>query len=1421
MKTRMKKIWFSVVSLVLLIVVVFSVTMITASAETEVDYSFYNLSSAAASYMNKTFSPSNEGSTSLLLSGPSTSSSTGNAGTYIGYCDSERTGGLVYGWLMSALSSSSSTYSYASFKSDDTSHQKAFYYYTQYGNLLTQLGLDSTATEGGDFLRYISGGLMLLAYLLSMSVIGIFSIVFAVLKLLNPFNVFAAVPKVAQYLGYTSNPNSIFENAFSTVASWYNAITNLSWAIVVPLFFVFLMLSLMLLRTANKATKVKKYIIRIAFIAIGVPICAALYTGCLNSMSSSLANGSTTASTKIIASTFVDFEAWTVNSQLAPPSGGVFAMDNERNTRDGGGVVSNASYTNLRNTCMYINAKSNAISGFTTDNILGSSGDGSLTYDDTSSLSSYDVSTRGITDTINMVIRYMCNDFYHASDWESQCKNRIATNTSWEEWFKDMSKDDNWTNNPDSGKYLDNGVADRILFDGSLMYGSLSAHGATVYGYKATSSKGLSTLAMYNYLSTKFTSASVVVYSNEKSSSGFVRESHHSVNLIGGSGIMSFLYFLNAFTLLMAYAVVGWFYAISMCISNLKRGIKSIASIPFALLGSIPAIAKTITYVMMLIVEIIGTFFVYGLVIELIFSLNNMIEGLLTSAFNSISNIFATISVGDTPCVILASPIVMTLVMIAQCIFIIWFTITAIKLRKSIVRTMDEFVGNFIDRLFDTSNTAMPAPKEPGALSQGAGALATGAAMGAGQRLGNSVMSKNAQAASPQGTAKGSVNNTNVGGTSVDGAADITNIGNVGGTNDVIDESQGLSLLEAGNQSGSSMPQLQGGSEMMESGGGDPTGAAAGQVTGAMFAENNQEQEDKSVGERVEQMATLGGDTQSEKQEKQAIEDAQADRDMQAMMGQTSALEDEQYAEDKAQAEKEAKKEAATRAVKAGAQTVVGVGEAIGGAVSGNAGLVQDGAKNTLNGAGGLMDANKDARHAETNATAVAMQQEQQRNLAKDVNNNGVNNAYGEQANTVMASNVDNSSAENSDNISSQSTDTNNAVTNSANEQNLKAVQTDLNSNQVLSEGDINDASYRNSTQNSSNMTANSRDNVSNSQDLKTVQSSTDASTNHAVIGGNTANSSVSNVSGVSSMSNSHMANNQSLTGAQATGNNIMNAKSAYNMADNSSVSVAGGANNNSQHNNSRNSSVNSSFASANSSRANMSKNSLISTGVSNASVSNTNSVKKNITNNKPVKANIDSNKSKLPNKSAMPGSSVKTNSKSVSANTSKSSGQTTVSNKPVKNNNGSNQVLRTNNIQTKTGQKQQINKPATVRGEQARKTVAQQQRTTQVQQMPVRNNSSNTRFSKQSIQQGQTQHVNNVRQVNNSVQRQGVTRQNNNTYNNSQNVTVQRNLNTKVQQNTQRNNVQTQQRTYKVASGSRTLVSKGVSGTSDVDDII
>lgn len=1025
MTARFKKIGFGVVSVILLIVAIFSVTSVTASAEVEVDYSFYQLSSTAASYMNKTFSPSNKDSNTVVLKYDDQSTLPGNASTYVGYCDSERSGGLIYGWLMSALSSSSSTYSYATFK-NDASIPNAFYAYAQYGNLLNKIGFDSTSTEGFSLMRLLSGGLMCAAYFMAMSVVGIFSIVFSVLKVLNPFLIFAGVGKVADYMGVTTNPDNPFAVLFNTVSSWYNAITDLSWWITVPIFFICLILCLLLVRTANKASKVKKYIIRIVFIAIGIPICGALYTSCLTNMSNFVEKGGTmVAPTKIIASTFLDFEAWASDSQLSPSQYSVLSMDLYNNNNDEGMVV-NRTYIQLRRTCMSINAQSHAISGLKQSDIIGAPDDSngnSLTYETTDS-SNYQSNRRGVSDTINLLYRYMSNDFYHASDWESQCKEKLTTANAFDDttkkdtetWFKDMAKEDNWKNDADAGKYTNSNVAKDLLFDGDLQYDVGLQNGRGEYVPKSRdwgSAKGLSTLGMYNYLSTKFTGSSVVVYSNEKSSSGFVRESHHSVNLIGGTGIMSFLYYLNALTLLLAYAVVGWFYAISICMSNLKRGVRSIASVPFALLGSIPAIAKVITYTIVLIVEIMGTFFVYELVSELLFSFNNMLEGFLSAAFNNVDNLFATVSIGSQPASLVADgTIVMGLIMLAQIVFIVWFTIIAMKMRKSIVKSLDEIISKFIDRLFDVNNTALPSPKQPGMLRQGAGAVASGVGMGAGQKLGNSIMNKNAQPASTQGTVKDTKNNSK-------GESGLMRIGNVGGTNG---SSSDVSAADGGKDTTKMLSSGGGYSDALSGGGGDAGGNVAGAITDTAFAENNQEQADKTMGERVQQFASLDGDTKEEKDRKDAIKDAEEQRNMDAAMGNTSVMGDEQYDDDKEQAKKEAKKEAMTKGVKAGAQTLVGIGETIGGAVSGEAGIAQDGIKNTVNGAGGLLDAKKDAQNAETNASAAAMQQEQQREVMSNEQSDGIDYSSQTQNADATQNDVQNDDATQND---IQSADTN------------------------------------------------------------------------------------------------------------------------------------------------------------------------------------------------------------------------------------------------------------------------------------------------------------------------------------------------------------------------------------------------------------
>lgn len=1499
MTARFKKISFGVVSVILLIVAIFSVTSVTASAEVEVDYSFYQLSSTAASYMNKTFSPSNKDSNTVVLKYDDQSTLPGNASTYVGYCDSERSGGLIYGWLMSALSSSSSTYSYATFK-NDASIPNAFYAYAQYGNLLNKIGFDSTSTEGFSLMRLLSGGLMCAAYFMAMSVVGIFSIVFSVLKVLNPFLIFAGVGKVADYMGVTTNPDNPFAVLFNTVSSWYNAITDLSWWITVPIFFICLILCLLLVRTANKASKVKKYIIRIVFIAIGIPICGALYTSCLTNMSNFVEKGGTmVAPTKIIASTFLDFEAWASDSQLSPSQYSVLSMDLYNNNNDEGMVV-NRTYIQLRRTCMSINAQSHAISGLKQSDIIGAPDDSngnSLTYETTDS-SNYQSNRRGVSDTINLLYRYMSNDFYHASDWESQCKEKLTTTNAFDDttkkdtetWFKDMAKEDNWKNDADAGKYTNSNVAKDLLFDGDLQYDVGLQNGRGEYVPKSRdwgSAKGLSTLGMYNYLSTKFTGSSVVVYSNEKSSSGFVRESHHSVNLIGGTGIMSFLYYLNALTLLLAYAVVGWFYAISICMSNLKRGIRSIASVPFALLGSIPAIAKVITYTIVLIVEIMGTFFVYELVSELLFSFNNMLEGFLSAAFNNVDNLFATVSIGSQPASLMADgTIVMGLIMLAQIVFIVWFTIIAMKMRKSIVKSLDEIISKFIDRLFDVNNTALPSPKQPGMLRQGAGAVASGVGMGAGQKLGNSIMNKKAQASSPQGTVKDTKNNSK-------GESGLMHIGNVGGTNS---SSSDVSAADGGKDTTKMLSSGGGYSDALSSGSGDAGSNVAGAITDTAFAENNQEQADKTMGERVQQFASLGGDTKEEKDRKNAVKDAEEQRNMDAAMGNTSVMADEQYDDDKEQAKKEAKKEAMTKGVKAGVQTAVGVGEIIGGAVSGEAGIAQDGIKNTVNGAGGLLDAKKDTQNSETNASATAMQQEQQREVmsneqsngadydiqaqnadtaqadtaqsaepndvdysaqAQDAESNGVDynvqaqsddvtqadmqdgyvaqdgmqngytsndvtqtdvrdvasesvqnvdggisNVYGEDTSTVNTSDVDNSATG-----LSQSSDT---MTMTDSEQTLKSVDSNIDSG-IVSNSDISDMS--------------SAGYVSNSM--------TDNISNRNVDSRNTDNSSVSSSRNVSSSTSDkqvgavHNTNNgvsKSVANSQTA--NSMNSKTAGSVKKtavsgntaNNSVKVTGGKTDTVNKSNAQNSAVNHSVAVANSAKNVSNNNGTVTTN--NAHVSAANNVHKNIA---PNKQNGPKSVSKsVSGKQNAGNKSVNNTAKQVNNQTKTNAvkavnNQATPKTQSVKKSASVNQVSDTRaNVKSNRviPAKDAVNNVA--KGQHVSNIVnnqsrvqTQQTHNVQMRNAQQRNVSSATQFNNQSINRGQVQHNKNISQVNNSMQRENVTRQE--IHNDAARVDNQRNN----KQNNNQINVRTQTQTM----SERVLKRKGASSDSDDSD--
>lgn len=496
------------------------------------------------------------------------------------------------------------------------------------------------------------------------------------------------------------------------------------------------------------------------------------------------------------------------------------------------------------------------------------------------------------------------------------------------------------------------------------------------------------------------------------------------------------LYWFNAMTMLICYAVIGIGYAFAMLVNNIMRTVRSITAIPFAMLGSMPAIAKSITYVLIMILEVVVTLFAYALVSDFLFTVTSLVESLLTQAIGAI---FGTITPGNnTLSIVAATPVVVAIVLIVQIIFIIWFTKKAMSVRKALVKSIDEAAGRLVDSLI-LANSGGSAFAPDGAIGGGkAGALVGGAAMGAAAGAASSGSKKDKGTRKgvlgggmPVGGAPGgsggigSSGSNGINGSNGSDGGGIGGFGGFGGTNDVIN-SGGV------NADNSSDMSVTGGSSDMtnnmsmgEGAGGQGGSAGAGQAASAMtaerYADNNAEQADKSEGEKMEQRMSLTGNTREKREENRDIKEAEKEQELRMAMGEgggTTASADMDYDKNKVQAAAEAKKAAAEKMMQSGEQTVVGAAEVIGGAYSGDAGLVKDGVKNMDNGSLGMKSAQADSKNAGSTGAAQAMQQreaEAQQAEAAAANNN-VSATYGGDSSSMSVNDGDSNSVNNGGN---------------------------------------------------------------------------------------------------------------------------------------------------------------------------------------------------------------------------------------------------------------------------------------------------------------------------------------------------------------------------------------------------------------------
>lgn len=642
----------------------------------------YSISTGLTAYVNQALSPNageKQKDHKILKT-----KYVGNAGALFGYGDKDK--GFTEN-LVTNLSKTSSTVAYKALKGD--SQLDDAYLYASYGKLLSGMGIDEYGVKSsGVSIRGFSGAMMLLVYVLSLTAAKLFGYFIDLLILLNPFRFFVAIggnfvgglqqAVVAGDSGLSDGVQGIVLNpAFLTIAKLvskiYNSLQEWSWGFMVPVgiagTIVGVFLFSKLFGQHKPDTQVKKVLVmvgRIAFVAFGIPFLGILYTSTLSSLDFGTKDAKS-ASTQIVASTYVDFAGWVEKYRLDPVAGGVFELDTKS------GNPTKDALAKLRDTALAINVATGAVDANVKGSEGGVSGTDDMDWSYNALVKGSSMEDETIKQCFDLITGYMNDGFYYPSDWEAsvgQAMHQMVASGGFEtgrrkggeekdfdaemiqgdktyyHMYDNINEMKDWTERDKEANddifdetkekwkgfnILNNGrnITVSNVDDAVLIY-KPTWSGTSGLGTYPTQVGGLSTISMYNYLSTRFHPNNMVMYSNEHSTNVASRYSHYAVTMIG-EGILGFLYWANSFVLMIVIAILGLYYFIGGAVNVLKKGMHVITSLPGAALGLTKSIATILSTTFSMITEVISMGVLYIFVSELLVAFIGVINKIVVN----------------------------------------------------------------------------------------------------------------------------------------------------------------------------------------------------------------------------------------------------------------------------------------------------------------------------------------------------------------------------------------------------------------------------------------------------------------------------------------------------------------------------------------------------------------------------------------------------------------------------------------------------------------------------------------------------------------------------------------------------------------------------------------------------------------------
>lgn len=687
----------------------------------------------------------------------------GTAGSFLGYYDAGDGNGF-WGFFQTLASGTASKYDYKALYSlpNIGDGNKAFASYAVYGYGLSLMGFDSTGGSSLGFSRTVGGALFFAAFIVAFIVDAIFKAALFVLNLLNPFALFRSVTLFGGFTNLSVTGQSGFgSRLISMISDLYDALSSLSLTVLLPVFIALCAFTLLVMKNTGKAkNQLRKIVIRLLFIAIGIPLLAGMYDACLQKLGT--VETSASSAVQITGSTFFDFNSWVYGNsngqkplQLANKLS--FTYDTSRNEID----LPSDTYLYLQNYCWDQNVASGAMPSVANPAYTMSGTPGRVGHVQAATVTNpLSSSMTGFNECVSLLKRYMFSDKIAAGDYESYIKSGYSTasnsadfarcfaglrrvrygsydpDKSYEEnnkygLFSNIDSGESVNDNKDASsantvfsaftKDISNGAVPDSLKH--LVKGDLSGSWTGTGSVKTVTfdkDKYLSHLAMYNYLNTYFESTSMSCYSPSNAASLLVMRQHYQVNLIG-TGMISFMYWLNGCVMLWCIAIMGLWYGIGIMMGNLKRGIKILIQVPFATLGAMKSIARVISWTIMMMIEIMVTLFMYSFITAVFAQIPTIISSPIMNVLegnNPDHNIVVnSITLPGTPMAIGGYMLTIAVLLVSVIVEIV-FTIMALKLRKQVVTAVDEEAARIVEQVIGVGpGAASELPSQPGPMS--------------------------------------------------------------------------------------------------------------------------------------------------------------------------------------------------------------------------------------------------------------------------------------------------------------------------------------------------------------------------------------------------------------------------------------------------------------------------------------------------------------------------------------------------------------------------------------------------------------------------------------------------------------------------------------------------------------------------------